>query len=77
MSVITVWKRQARFSLFVLRSGAAGRGRRRAEHPFVVGLHRGQVIPHQGGHWPDAAPNTMAAYELAAGRSQVLDLDLW
>lgn len=37
----------------------------------------GQVIPHQGGHWPTAEPNTVAAYRQAAPRTQVLDVDLW
>lgn len=62
---------------FVLQSGAAGRGARRAEHPFVVGLRTGQVVPHQGGHWPNTPPNTIAAYELAAPRTQILDVDVW
>lgn len=62
---------------FVLRSGAAGRGARRAEHPFVAGLRTGQVVPHQGGHWPNTPANTIAAYELAAPRTQILDVDVW
>lgn len=61
----------------LLRSGRAGRGSRRRDHPFVSGLRRGQVIPHQGGHWPSAHPNTIAAYRQAAPRSQVLDVDVW
>lgn len=35
------------------------------------------MIPHQGGHWPSARPNTTAAYRQAAPRTQVLDVDLW
>jgi glycerophosphoryl diester phosphodiesterase len=62
---------------FVLRSGAARRGPRRRDHPFVTGLHRGQVVPHQGGHWPNSRPNTIAAYRQAAPLTQILDVDLW
>ena len=77
MSLVTSVRRRAEFAGLVLRSGAAGRGRRRAEHPFVDGVRSGQVIPHQGGHWPSAPPNTMAAYRQAAARTQILDVDLW
>jgi len=62
---------------FVFQSGAAGRGDRRAEHPFIVGLRTGQVVPHQGGHWPNTPPNTMAAYKRAAPHTQILDVDVW
>jgi len=37
----------------------------------------GQVVPHQGGHWPGAQPKTTAAYRQAAARTQILDVDLW
>ena len=77
MSLTTNLRRRAELVGLIFRSGAAGRGRRRAEHPFVDGLRSGQVIPHQGGHWPSAAPNTMAAYRHAAARTQILDVDLW
>lgn len=60
-----------------LASRAARRGARRGDHPFMAGFRSGQVIAHQGGHWPDAHPNTMAAFELAAPRTQVLDIDVW
>jgi len=63
--------------MFVARSGAASRGPRRIDHPFVVGLRAGQIVPHQGGHWPGTHPNTAAAYEQAAPRTQILDVDLW
>lgn len=61
----------------VLRSGAAHRGKRRSDHPFASGLRPGQVVPHQGGHWDAAHPNTMDAYRLAAPRTQILDIDIW
>ena len=60
-----------------LRSGAVRRGRRRRNHPFVTAFEPGQVIPHQGGHWPGVAPNTLEAFRHAAPRTQVLDVDVW
>lgn len=63
--------------LLLSRSGRARQGRRRGDHPFMSGLRIGQVIPHQGGHWPDAHANTIGAYRQAAPRSDVLDIDLW
>ena len=77
MSFVSRARGWAHLALLVLRSGRARRGARRGDHPFVSGLRVGQVIPHQGGHWPDAHPNTIAAYQRAALRSQILDIDVW
>ncbi len=77
MSLAQRIRGKVRLFRLVLRSGAAGRGQRRADHPFVSGLRKGQVVPHQGGNWPDAHPNTLAAYRHAAPRTQILDVDLW
>jgi glycerophosphoryl diester phosphodiesterase len=77
MSLVKGVKSRARFTVLVLRSGGARRGARRRDHPFVSELRVGQVIPHQGGHWPSAHPNTTAAYRQAAPRTQILDVDLW
>lgn len=77
MSFVEGVKRRGRLATYVLRSGRARRGSRRRDHPFVSGLRTGQVIPHQGGHWPSTQPNTIAAYRQAATRTQVLDIDLW
>lgn len=77
MSFVGGVKRRGRLATYVLRSVRAGRGSRRRDHPFVSGLRTGQVIPHQGGHWPSAQPNTTAAYRHAAPRTQILDVDVW
>ncbi len=77
MSFVGGVKRRGRLATYVLRSGRARRGSRRHDHPFVSGLRTGQIIPHQGGHWPGAQPNTAAAYRQAAPRTQILDVDLW
>jgi glycerophosphoryl diester phosphodiesterase len=77
MSFVTGVRSRARLVALVLRSGDASRGPRRGDHPFVSGLRAGQVVPHQGGHWPTAQPNTTAAYQQAAPRTQILDIDLW
>ena len=77
MSLVSGVKRRVQFARLVLRSGSAPRGPRRRDHPFVLGLRRGQVVPHQGGHWPSAHPNTTEAYRQAAPRTQILDVDLW
>jgi glycerophosphoryl diester phosphodiesterase len=77
MSFLVGVRSWARLVTLVFRSGVAPRGPRRDDHPFVTGLRAGQVIPHQGGHWPSAQPNTIAAYRQAAPRTQILDIDLW
>jgi glycerophosphoryl diester phosphodiesterase len=77
MSFVTEVRRRAGLAMLVLRSRAANRGSRRRDHPFVSGLRAGQVVPHQGGHWPNAHPNTTAAYRQAAPLTQILDVDLW
>ncbi len=69
-------KGRARLLGLAARSGAAHTGPRRATHPFMAGLRSGQVVPHQGGHWPGDAPNTIAAFRLAAPRTQILDIDV-
>jgi glycerophosphoryl diester phosphodiesterase len=77
MSFLEKVRSKIGFVPLVIRSGAARRGNRRADHPFASGLRPGQVIPHQGGHWDAAHPNTIEAYRLAAPRTQILDVDLW
>lgn len=69
-------KSRARLLGLAARSGTAATGPRRAAHPFIAGLRSGQVVPHQGGHWPGEAPNTIAAFRLAAPRTQILDIDI-
>jgi glycerophosphoryl diester phosphodiesterase len=77
MSFASGVRSRARLVTLVMRSGVASRGPRRDDHPFVSGLRAGQVIPHQGGHWPSVQPNTTAAYQQAAPRTEILDIDLW
>jgi glycerophosphoryl diester phosphodiesterase len=77
MSFLGKVRSWAQLVTLVSRSGMARRGPRRGDHPFVSGLRAGQVVPHQGGHWPDAQPNTIEAYRRAAPRTQILDIDLW
>ena len=77
MSFVTGVRSRARLARLVLRSGGARRGPRRRDHPFILGLRPGQVVPHQGGHWPNAQPNTTAAYRQAAPGTQILDVDVW
>ena len=77
MSFVPWVRSRARLALLVARSGAALPGPRRADHPFISGLRSGQVVPHQGGHWPGEQPNTIAAFQRAAPRSQILDVDVW
>ncbi|TFG97313.1 MAG: hypothetical protein E4H11_02135 [Myxococcales bacterium] len=77
MSCVPWVRSRARLALLVARSGAALPGPRRADHPFISGLRSGQVVPHQGGHWPGEQPNTIAAFQRAAPRSQILDIDVW
>jgi glycerophosphoryl diester phosphodiesterase len=77
MSLLGKVRSWAQLVTLLSRSGMARRGPRRGDHPFVSGLRVGQVVPHQGGHWPNAQPNTIAAYRQAAPRTQILDIDLW